>query len=151
MYICLLEYRIIYSYDYTMHGNNNHNIHRFDEWNDLKKTLHSNDFRPYFKAREIWWASLGQNIGDEENGKNERFDRPVLIIQKFYNNLLLALPLSTKVKEGSYYFRIRGVKVDGIVILSQSRIIDAKRLIRRIEILDLYTFECIKKKYIDLL
>lgn len=124
--------------------------HYFDDWNFVKKEIHFSKERPYFKKREVWWASVGQNIGDEQNGKNIRYERPVLIVQKYYNNLFLALPLSTKVKKGNYYFRIVGEKVDGVVILSQGRIIDAKRLIRKIETVEEDTFSEIVKQYKDL-
>jgi hypothetical protein len=31
----------------------------------------------YFREKEIWWACLGANIGFEQNGKNENFERPI--------------------------------------------------------------------------
>lgn len=120
---------------------------KFNEWNRLKKKLHQKSFRPYFKVREVWWASIGQNIGDEQNGKNHRFERPVLVVQKFYNNLIFVLPLTSKVKEGSYYFRKVVNNIDGVIILSQGRVIDAKRLIRRIEVLDEESFSLIITRY----
>lgn len=123
----------------------------FDHWNELKKDLHFNKQRPYFKEREVWWASMGHNLGDEENGKNERFERPVLIVRGFYNHLFLALPLSTQPKKGNYYYPITGQRIHGIVILSQIKILDAKRLIRKIEMLDELVFIDIIKKFKDLI
>lgn len=35
----------------------------------------------YFKERQIWWASIGQNIGVEANGKNKKYERPVIILK----------------------------------------------------------------------
>ncbi len=29
------------------------------------------------------WCSIGINVGDEEDGKNELYERPVLVIKKF--------------------------------------------------------------------
>lgn len=37
----------------------------------------------YFYEKDVWWASLGANIGHEEDGKNKKFERPVLILKKF--------------------------------------------------------------------
>ena len=47
----------------------------FDKWNELKKKLHVRQERLLFHEREIWWCSLGVNIGFEENGKNEKTNR----------------------------------------------------------------------------
>jgi mRNA interferase MazF len=37
---------------------------------------------PYFKNGEIWWCSIGENIGSEMYGKGEFYRRPVLVIRK---------------------------------------------------------------------
>jgi mRNA interferase MazF len=123
----------------------------FDYWNELKKELHLHRVRPYFKEREVWWASIGHNIGDEQNGKNEYHERPILIIKRFYKNMVFYLPLTTKIKKGNYYFRKKVNKKDGVVILTQGRVIDAKRLLRKIETMDEDTFQIIVKRYKDLL
>jgi hypothetical protein len=58
----------------------------FDKWNSVKK-IYSKKERTetevYFKEREIWWCSAGINIGDEQNGKNFFFERPIIILKKF--------------------------------------------------------------------
>jgi hypothetical protein len=55
----------------------------FDGWNNVKKKVDThNTSSLYFKEREIWWASTGVNIGSESDGKNELFERPVLILKK---------------------------------------------------------------------
>ena len=130
---------------------NKADTHKFNQWNELKKTIQDKDFRPFFKIREIWWASIGQNIGDEQYGKNEYFERPVLIIARFYRNLALVLPISSKVKNGSYYYPLRCEKITGVVILSQSRVIDVKRLLRRVETLNIEEYNEIICKYKKLL
>ena len=38
-----------------------------------KKRLHN------FKEWEIWWCSIGENVGVEINGKGSHFMRPVII------------------------------------------------------------------------
>ena len=35
----------------------------FDGWNDVKKKTHIENSRPFFREREVWWASLGLNMG----------------------------------------------------------------------------------------
>lgn len=42
----------------------------FDIWNNQKKEIEKIDHTEItFSEREIWWVSLGKNIGDEEDGK----------------------------------------------------------------------------------
>jgi hypothetical protein len=57
----------------------------FDGWIKKKKSLHesSKEKAAYFYEREIWWCSIGINIGFEQDGKNEHFERPVLVLRKF--------------------------------------------------------------------
>jgi hypothetical protein len=55
----------------------------FDEWNEEKKNFEK--YSPeslIFHEREIWWCSLGVNLGDEQDGKNNLFERPVLVVRK---------------------------------------------------------------------
>jgi len=101
----------------------------FDNWNVKKKALSKRD-RVYFQKGEIWIASIGKNIGDEEDGKHSDYERPVLIVRKFNNNIFLGVPLtSNKDKDGKYYHKL--VSFSGsVLILSQARLFDAKRLLR---------------------
>jgi len=55
-------------------------LKKFFDWTELKIKIHSQERVFYFREREIWWTSLGLNIGFEQNGKNKRFERPVLIL-----------------------------------------------------------------------
>ena len=41
----------------------------FDNWNIQKKRAQAIKERPMFKEREVWWCTLGVNIGDEQDGK----------------------------------------------------------------------------------
>lgn len=101
----------------------------FDSWNIKKKEL-SNAKRVYFHKGDIWLASIGKNIGDEEDGKHLSFERPVLVIRKFNNSIFLGVPLtSNKDKEGKYYHKLISFS-SSTIILSQIRLFDAKRLLR---------------------
>ena len=75
----------------------------FIKWNVLKQKLDRSEKRLIFKERDVWWCSVGVNIGHEENGKDEFFARPVLVIKKFNRHLFYGIPLTTKVKENKYY------------------------------------------------
>ena len=104
----------------------------FDSWNSKKKYLHKEKQRPFFKEGEVWFASLGVNIGYEQDGKGDGFLRPVIVLKKFNKQTLFIVPLSKSQKKGRYYVNtyINGEK--GVAILSQARLIDSKRLLYKI-------------------
>jgi len=113
------------------------------DWHLLKVKLHFSALgQKYFLERDIWWASIGSNIGYEEDGKNRQFDRPVLILKKFNKHLILIIPLSSKIKtDNKYYCKINFNNSSSSVIISQLRIISSQRLIRKIGKLDSYQFK----------
>jgi mRNA-degrading endonuclease toxin of MazEF toxin-antitoxin module len=73
---------------------------------------------------------LGENIGFEQDGTGKDFLRPVIALKKFNNEVLWCIPLITKKKTGKYYhsFVLQKKEEKSIAILSQVRLIDAKRL-----------------------
>lgn len=100
----------------------------FDAWNKIKKETHSKDRPPLFSEREIWWCSLGINIGSEEDGKGEDYLRPVLILRKFNKSIFYGLPITSRIKDDQFHVSINSGDVMGSIILSQMRLIDSKRL-----------------------
>jgi len=120
---------------------------QFVAWTKLKVRLH---IKPedgvYFYEREIWWASLGANVGYEQDGKHEYFERPVLVLKKFNKHILWALPITSKEKIGDYYHPIEYDSERYSVILSQLRLISSKRLLRKIRTLPEEEFSTIKEK-----
>ncbi|PID34747.1 MAG: hypothetical protein CR971_01625 [candidate division SR1 bacterium] len=55
----------------------------FNTRNDKKYFLHSQSGKKTFiNMREIWYVSLGNNIGYEEDGKGNDYKRPVLVLKK---------------------------------------------------------------------
>lgn len=119
----------------------------FENWTKLKVTLHLSEKIIYFKEREIWWASIGANVGFEQNGKNKNYERPVLVIRKFNKDMLWIAPLTSKSKTGTYYFPIN----TGAVILSQLRLISSKRLIRKVGIISPSLAEKLKQQLKELI
>ncbi len=119
----------------------------FDQWTKLKFELHSKqEIIFYFREREIWWASLGVNIGFEQDGKNDNFERPVLVIKKFNKDMLWCLPLTSKNKVGKYYYQFEYRNRKYSVILSQIRTISSKRLLRKIRTFPKNDFEVVLNK-----
>ncbi len=54
----------------------------FDEWNEVKKNMHSAAYLPRVSEGDVYWCGFGENVGVEINGKNELFSRPVLVFKK---------------------------------------------------------------------
>jgi mRNA interferase MazF len=106
----------------------------FDSWNAEKKLVDKRivDRTLFFHAREVWWCNAGLNIGVEVDGKNENFERPMLIIKKFNADLVWVLPLSTKDKNNSYYYKLHHEIIKSSVVLSQLKSMSTKRLLRKI-------------------
>ncbi len=111
----------------------------FDLWNELKKRLHEQPnvaSRPggerYFQVRDVWFCSIGANVGYEQDGKHENFERPVLIVQKFNHDVFWGVPLTSNLKEGFYYAPIFIGAHKNNSILSQMSLWDARRLLRKI-------------------
>jgi len=121
----------------------------FNRWNELKKKIDEEDSLPdnFPKEGEVWMSSVGVNIGYEQNGSEDNFSRPMLIIKKFNNHMFWAIPLSTKQKDFDFYFNFtdpNGQKVSAI--LAQMKLVSVKRLKRDIYIMPAELFEEIKEK-----
>ncbi len=103
----------------------------FDSWNLKQKAIHISQTRPKFNERDIFWCSIGINIGHEENGKNTNFNRPVVVVKKFNSKLFIGVPLSLQLKTNPYYLEIEFHNRKQAVLLSHIRSLDSKRLGRR--------------------
>ena len=118
----------------------------FDRWNEEKKCVHNVGKRKYFREREIWWCKMGINVGDEQDGTGQIFDRPVLIIKGLSMNTCLIASLTSS--KNLHKMRIPIGNIDGkddSVILSQLKTIDTKRLIEKICNADSEKFEDVRK------
>lgn len=108
----------------------------FIDWHLLKEQLHDQHTAPTFQEREIWWCSIGLNLGVEQDGKDKPFHRPVLVVRKFNRRLFWGIPLTSKLKTFPFYFPIcfkaqhEKEAHERRVILSQMRAYDSKRLTR---------------------
>jgi len=119
------------------------------EWCKLKILLWNKQSKVIFKQRDIWWCSLGVNIGEEMFGKGEKFTRPVLIFRKFTSNSFLGLPITKQEKQGSWYVEITIHKDKRWIMLNQARVLDKKRLTNRVGVLDDSDFQKVKGRFIE--
>jgi mRNA interferase MazF len=109
----------------------------FDGWIEKKKDCHFRaSLPPMFKERDIWWVSVGVNVGFEEDGKNSNFVRPVLVIKKFNRELFLGVPMSTKLKDNKYYVPVTVKQKTVSVMTSQLRVFSSKRIWNKLVELD---------------
>ncbi len=104
------------------------------------------------KEREIWWVHLGVNVGDEEDGKNASFERPAIIIRRFYGGKILwVIPLTTSKRDGDYYFSTRytnsnGKVIDQFAMIPHLRAISQKRLVRKLRMLSKIEFSSLAER-----
>lgn len=105
----------------------------FEAWSNKKSVLHNEGLIEFYHEREVWWCSLGINIGDEQDGTGKNFDRPIIIVKGFNKHLFFGAALTGKKKVGQYYFYLGEIEGrDATAILSQVRILDTKRLMKKI-------------------
>lgn len=122
-------------------------------WTPIKKTLNNIEKpRLFFHEREVWYCHLGENVGFEQDGHGDQFLRPVVIIRKFNNEIFWGVPLTRTQKDLPFYFTFI-LQVDteelnekSTAVLSQVRLVDAKRLRRMIGYISEKDFVFLKKK-----
>lgn len=129
---------------------------KFDKWNEVKKRLEQKTGTGVANG-EVYWLSVGQNLGSETYGKGADFKRPVLVLNKVYIknyiNAFIGVPLSSKAsqKSGCLYHKFtdkQGIKQ--VALLAQIRLFDTKRVISNANISVLKAdFEKIKIKVKD--
>ena len=123
----------------------------FDGWNKEKKSVHNNGTQKLFHEREIWWASFGINIGREQDGRGDNFERPVVIIKTLSPDTFICLPLSTKKRLPGFQSSVIHEEIHGFALLDQIRVIDSKRLLRKIGTMTQEEFIILKEKMKKLL
>jgi pseudaminic acid cytidylyltransferase len=104
------------------------NRDKFDDWNKIKKRLDNKKELISFYQGNIYFISIGKNIGYESLGKQELFLRPVLVYKKLSKSTFLGIPLTSKEKKGSYYFSFNYKKgITSTAMLNQMRVFDIRR------------------------
>jgi len=108
----------------------------FVDWTGLKMRIDLSDRSLFPYKREIWWISLGQNIGVESNGKNANFERPVCVLKAFNKYSFLIAPISSKRKVDKYIHEFPNICGEkNYINLSQIKTLSIKRFIRKVSVL----------------
>jgi mRNA interferase MazF len=105
-------------------------IHKksFPNWTEVKAIIDSMDTNPpIYRIGDVWWLSIGANVGYEEDGKGSKFLRPVLVLVKFNSQLFLGVPMSTQIKNNKYYIQVNLNSRVVSVLLSQIRAYSTRR------------------------
>ena len=100
---------------------------KFDEWNEVKKSIDKKEPIAFYQGN-IYFMSIGQNIGSESYGKDKHFLRPVLVYKKLSKTLFVGIPLTSVKKNGDFYFSFRYKQgVVSTAMLNQIRVFDIRR------------------------
>ena len=120
-------------------------IKRFVEWIGLKEKLHGKRHgAPHVSEGEIWWVSIGENVGSEINGKSKLFSRPAVILKKLSRGFYFVIPTTSLQKEGTWYVHFKQHGRDMAACLHQARAIDHRRLFSKLGRLDDTDFKKVK-------
>ncbi len=101
-------------------------------WHGIKSSIQDRRDHVWYRAQEVWWCSFGVNVGREQDGKGEKFYRPVLVFRKFKTQMFWAIPITSHQKIGIFYHQFVLHNIRETAILSQLRILSEKRLVRRL-------------------
>lgn len=124
---------------------------RFDKWINLKISLDKqNNKPPLVSEGDIWWVSVGENVGSEISGKDVLFSRPVVIFKKLARSFYFVIPTTTRPRKGTWYVAFKHKSIDMTACLHQARPIDYRRLSSKIGTLDDDDFARIKKGFLEL-
>lgn len=118
----------------------------FQGWHNLKEQIDKTSKRLFFHEREVWWCSLGVNIGFEQNGSGKEYRRPVLVLRGLSSCTCLVVPLTAATKDHPMRPSVGSIgNKEARALLSQIRIIDSKRLVSKVGYIDQDVFEFIRK------
>jgi len=98
-----------------------------------------------------------QNCEAEIDGKNDSFERPVLILSVYSKETMFVLPITSKEKNDKFHYKIF-VKIKDIktgeyqekivwVKLTQARVISNKRLLRKVDLISIDDFNKIMEVF----
>jgi len=122
----------------------------YDEWNEIKKKTNKKENKVGFKEREIFWVRLGQNIGSEEFGKGNEFQRPVLVLCKLTRDIFIGVPLTSTIKDNDYFYSFTYANKKGNVhnsaMILQLKTFDKRRLMTRIGMMGKDDYHMVMKK-----
>ena len=123
----------------------------FDSWNEQKKKIDKTDSPIAFKERDIFFLKMWKNVRYEQNWKWTDFSRPVIVIKKFNGDIFWWVALTSKQRIWPYYYNFYINDKPQSAIISQLRLYDKNRLLKKIWMINETDFLVLKQKIKDLL
>jgi len=122
----------------------------FGGWMKIKEKIHYGGKIRSIKEGEVWWGSVGENVGVEICGKGRTYTRPVIVFKKLNRYSFWAIPLTSKEHIGSWYasFDFQG-NVE-TATLAQIQCMSVSRLHRKIGQLSVKDFELVYESFVKL-
>jgi mRNA-degrading endonuclease toxin of MazEF toxin-antitoxin module len=118
-------------------------------WNFIKTWIELKERRRFFiNSREVWNIYIWKNIWYESFWKWDFFTRPVLVI-KIVGSMVFAVSMTTNWKDNNkFYYKLddKYFNKSSYITLSQVKILDKKRFINKIWMIEEPEFEEIKKE-----
>ncbi|MBR2998318.1 type II toxin-antitoxin system PemK/MazF family toxin [Candidatus Saccharibacteria bacterium] len=125
-------------------------IKTYKQWMGVKAYINNSNAIRSIKDGDVWWAAVGENVGVEIDGKNSRYSRPIVILKKLNNLISIAVPLTTKEHNGTWYQKFTFQGKTQTAVLSQTRPISTARLYTRIGRLSRGDLRNLRSAYIRL-
>lgn len=122
----------------------------YRDWMGVKARIHNAEPIRRVKNGEIWWVAVGDNVGVEIDGKSSRFSRPVLVFKKHSGLCFTGIPLTSKMRKGSWYIDFKFQDKTQIAVLIQAKLISNSRLYERIGEISKGDYRRIRDGYINL-
>jgi mRNA interferase MazF len=116
----------------------------YKRWFVFKKRIDQEESSVVFQPRDVWWCSIGVNVGREQQSQTDDFSRPVIVVRRFTPDIFWGIPLTSKVKDEKFRYRFvfNGLESDALIFHMRSY--DRKRLVRKIGVVSEGHFKAIK-------
>ena len=126
-------------------------IKNYQKWMCLKTRINNSAPIRSIKEGDIWWVAVGENVGVEIDGKNEKYSRPVIVLKKHGRLCFTGVPLTSQCHDGSWYISFEFQNKIQTAILIQTRLFDTRRLYERIGRMSRNDLKIVLDSYIRLL
>lgn len=123
----------------------------FKSWNSIKQLLDKKEGDVFYHEREVWWCSVGVNLGHESDGKHSHFERPVLIVKVFNRKVFWGIPLTSSIKINSFHISVWINDNLSSAMITQLRLFSSKRLLSKMTTIEMSEFVEVKKGIINFL
>ena len=125
-------------------------VKNYIQWMGVKSRVNNKGIIRSFKEGEVWWAAVGENIGVEIDGKNEKYSRPIIILKKHSNLFFTAVPLTSQAHKGTWYTQFIFHNKEETAVLVQTKPMDVTRLYERMGKLSKSDYNKILNSYLRL-